>query len=412
MNTFGQGYVEGSQHALQFPLYDALRAREERMRYRRETIPALRRANSFYCPTGRYPARGWVLMRRGDYNQLNKYSTTLQLNIGDTLDQNNVGPLSNLAIVQAQCVTRGLATDTNALYLVEVTDGRGILANRWFKFPVTIAYNIRASAYPQTFMTSSLNGGTTWTWSTMLQNLWEQMGTFLGTWPGLPFAPAGTPEGFWMIGLRAWDMLNDILDHLGMTITCDLTATNRYTIVEAGDDDDEFDGLQTDYESNLEDDQEWIDTGAGRVPQTVKVLFKRRNAVYGTEETVRYDALQWNMSPYYSVTTSAPATFASAVGSHYIWSDFTVRYDEHGLPIAEDVTTAAQIAAERSAQYFNLIYRQTSGRMAQVYAGALPFSTGSQVDGVCWYQDYGAEDRQGWRTKIVRGINPPFDIYE
>lgn len=405
MNTFGSA-------SLQFPLCDPRSVRENRERFRRDKVPLLDRVNSFYVPTGRWPMRGWLLLPRVEYSKLDTYSTALQLNIGDTSKADNVSTFKNLSIVQAQCVTRGLASDLNALYLVEVTDGRGIVSNKWFQFPVTTSYNIRAPAYPQTFHPGSMNSGTTWTWSTMLQNIWEQMGTFLGTWPGLPSAPAGTPEGFWMQGTSAWKMLCDVLDHLGFTIACDLTLSNPFTIVKPGAADTAFTDLQTKYTTNLEDDLEWIDTGAGRVPKTVKVLFRRRNSIYGTEETVTYrnddTADQWDMTTLYSVSVTAPSTFSSAVGTHYIWSDYTVRYDHNGDPLADDTTMATTIATERVTQYFDRIYSGTAGLMSQTYAGALPFTTGSRVDGVAWMQNYANKSRHAWRTQIVRGILPPW----
>ncbi len=356
------------------------------------------------------------MLARSDYNVLDTYATNLQLNISDTAQPNNVGTLKNLSIVQAQCVTRGLASDPNALYLVELTDARGILCNKWFQFPTTSMYNIRSPAYPDTFQLSSMNdyptagpeSKTTWTWSTMLQNLWEQM-PLLGTWPGLPYAPAGTPEGFWFSGVSAFTALCDVLDHLGLVIACDLTSNTPFTIVSDGADDPVFTALQTQYLTNLEDDLEWIDTGAGRVPATVKVFFRRRNAIYGTEETVTKvssNPYQWNMSSLYEISVPAPIFFASAIGTHHIWSDFTIQYDMNNVPSPTDIATATTIAQERVVQYFDRIYSRTSGYMNQTYAGALPFKTGSQVDGVCYYQDYSSQSRQGWKTKIIRSTHP------
>ena len=96
------------------------------------------------------------------------------------------------------------------------------------------------------------------------------------------------------------------------------------------------------------------------------------------------------------------------MGTHHIWSDFTVRYDDSGNPLDADIATAQQIANERVTQYFAKVYHQTLGRMSRTYTGALPFKTGSRVDGVCYYQDYRDTDRQGWRTRLVRGACPPF----
>ena len=418
MNSFGS-------ETLRFPLYDPRSVREDRKRFRREAIPMLEYANSFYCPTGRWPSRGWILMARGEYNLLNKYSTALRLDIGYTADPHNTLPLRNLSIVQAQCVTRGLATDVAALYLVEITDARGVLHNEWFQFPFTKFYNIRVPAYPETFYLRSMNdyafppgagSKTTWTWTTMLRNMWETM-PLLGVWPGLPTpVPRGTPEGFWFPGVPAWTALNDVLDSLGLTIACDLTETdNPFTIVRRGATDVAFNVLQTLYNTtSIEDDLEWIDVGAARVPGTVTVIFRRRNTVYGTEEAVAYRndemAQQWTPYPFYTVSVSAPVEFTGAVGMHYLWSDFTVRYDDSSNPLVADVVEAALVAQERVTQYYDKI--DPARYMTRTYAGALPFVTGSQVDGVCYYQDYRDGDRQGWRTKIVRGPDPPFpEIY-
>lgn len=403
MNTFGTS-------TNQYPLYDPRSVRSDRIRFRREFVDLLSKANSLCIPTGRDCTKGYILLSRRDYNQLSLYNTDFELHIGDTTNPNNIGILKNLSIVQAQCVTTGLSNSLDALYLVELTDGRGILSNKWFQAPTSrISYNIRAPAYPETFYPNSINTtvtpNTTWTWSTMIESLWSQCSQ-LGTWPGLPSGvnPQGTPEGFWCIGVPVFDMLCNILDYLGLTIACDLTLDNPFTIVSVGSEDSNFTTLESRYRTNLEDDQEWIDVGAGRVPQTIVVFFKRRNSIYGTEETVRYDSLQWEMTPAYSITINAPSTFSSAVGIHHIWSDFTIRYDMDNNPISADVVQANLIAQERVTQYFDRIYSRTSGYMSRVYAGALPFNTGSQVDSVCWYQTNNKENRYlGWRTRIIRG---------
>jgi hypothetical protein len=422
VNSFGSA-------GLQFLLCDAREVNANRARFRRAALPDLLRANHFYCPSGRWPFRGWVLLPRSEYAQLDPYSTSLQLSIGDPSAPDNVGVLRNLTVVQAQCATRGTAGDPGALYLVELTDARGVLANRWFQYPTASFYNVRAPAYPSTdrggtYYPASMNGGTTWTWDAMIGDLWGQMGALLGAYPGLPagVTVSGTPEGFDFPGVSAWHALCDVLEHLGLTVAADLTqplATGApYTIVQSGAPDVTFSALQakfalpTSQGGALEDDAEYLDAGAGRVPGTVKVMFRRRNQAYGTEETVTYrsDAMaqQWEMSPYHVVTVSAPTQFvaAGAVGVDVIWSDFTVRYDQNSKPVAADVVYAAQIAAERVSQYFGRVYRQTSGYMSQTYAGALPFTAGSLVDGVCW-ERYG-NDYGGWRTRIVRGPQPPF----
>ena len=118
-------------------------------------------------------------------------------------------------------------------------------------------------------------------------------------------------------------------------------------------------------------------------------------------------AEQWNMESFYTVSVTAPAKFASAVGTHFIWSDFTIRYDDSSNPLDADITTAQQIANERVTQYFNRI----SEFLTQTYGGALPFATGSQVDGVCWAHDLDQQKFHGWRTHLIRADPPWPEIY-
>lgn len=407
-NQLIQPYVAGTQAAATLPLHDPRYERAHRSRFLRIDIPKLERANSFYVANGRWPSRGWVLLRREDYNNLNLYATNLQLNFADVQTGTQV-TLQNLSIVQAQCVSRGIAADPDAIYLVELTDRQGIAWNKWFEFPTESDYNVRSPAYPQQFYSGSLLAGSPFTWSQMLSDLWGQMASILFAYPGLPITPSGTPENFSFPGTTAWGAVNLILDLLGCTVASNLqSATAPYSIVQGGTADANFTALQAKYAPVLQDDLEWIDTGSGRVPGTVLVLFHRRNDQYGTEETIRNDALQWFTTPFYSVPVTSPAPFNNAPGMHYIWCEFTVRFDINNNPLPADVATANAIAAERVNQYFARIYRQTLGYMRQVYTGVLPFVTGSQVDGVCWRQDY-KDGRQGWVTEIVRGPDPAWE---
>lgn len=403
-NTFGTS-------SQPFPLCDPRLIHEARSRLHRQTIKPLSLANSFYCPGGKYPCRGWILLRRSDYDEIDKYATDLVLEIDDF----KTGPLrlQHLSIVQAQSVSTGLAADEDAVYLVEITDRRGLIWNRWFQYPIDRYYNVLSPAYPGYYYQSSMNAGISWTWATMIGDLWAQLSGFLGAFPGIPIAPANEPMNFRLAGVPIWPALNGVLSHLGLAIAVDLRQVNPYTIVNRGVADAAFTALQTQYRNRLEDDLEWIDVGAGRVPGTVSVFFRRVNQFYGTEETVRRDSLQWETSSLYQVDIAAPAFFAGASGTHTLRDDFCVRFDVDNNPLAVDVAKAAVIASERVQQYYNDIYNGTSGNLWRMYAGVVPFVTGSQCDGVCWRQQGQSRgDRTGWRTEIVRNDDPLWpDVY-
>ncbi len=369
MNTFG-GY----------PLVDARCVREDRIRFLRDEVPELQYANSYYSMVGKWPDVGWVLLDRASYDRISRFATNLVLDAGGQI-------ITGLSIVQARCVSRGLASDPNAVYLVQVTNAEGLVYNPWFSYPTNSQYNVRSPAYDTQYYSRTTNGGVAWTWDGMLGDLWGQA-TILGTYPHLPTTPTGTPEGFTFVGVPLWEAINSITDHLGMVVSF------PPAIAVAGAADVAYSTLVARYSGALLDSLEYLDTGSGRVPKQVTVYFHRRNQVYGTEEVERNDTLQWQTTPAYSVTVQGP--FASAVGTAHIWSDYTVRYDIDGNPIGSDATTANTIANERSSQYFNRV--RGGGFLRDVYSGALPFSTGSQVDGVRWY--HGVD---GWCTEVVRG---------
>ena len=395
MNTFGTTQT-------QVPLRDPRDARQNRMRFQRDPVRELAYANSLYVPGGRYPARGWILLTRADYDLVRGYDTDYTLTFTDRGTSLTFGHLS---IVQARCVTRGLASDPGALYLVELTDKRGILWNRFFQYPTDSYYNILSPAYPNSFyLQSGFNGtNTPHTWDTMIRDLWEQM-TVLGTFPGLAYAVTGTPMNWDPSGTSAWETLSDMLHQIGMQVSVNLNnATQPYGIVGLGNPDGTFQTLHDNAvkDGRLQDDLEWIDSGAGRVPGLVVVYFRRVNQYFGTEETVRRDTLQWATNSVYSVNVGAPAAFAGATGTHYLWDDFAIRYDANGSPLAADTAAAAAIASQRVAQYYDNIYWETAGYLNRTYAGVLPFYTGSLCNGVCWRQDF--RYRLSFQTNVIRG---------
>lgn len=391
MNSFGNS-------SNQFALIDPRSVALARMRFRRESVPELEYANSYYSLSGLWPDVGWILLDRGSYSKLNPYATNLSLHIDSTV------VVSNLTVVQARCLTRGLASDSNAIYLIQVTNGIGALYNQWYQTSVNVQYNVRSPAYPEMYYSSTLNGSAAWTWDQMVGNLWGLAPLQLGTYPHLPITPSGTPENFSFVGVSLWEAITRILTHLGLTVTGDFPALG---IAVSGAADATLAAQQVKYAAAgaLEDDMEYLDGGSGRVPGSVVVFFHKRYQYYGTEETVRRDAFQWQGTPAYAVAVSAPAQFSSATGSAHLWSDFTVRHDQDGSALAADVATAATIAAERVAQFYKDIFRGTQGYLRQVYTGALPFTTGSLVDGVRWCMR--ARDGGGWRTEIIRGYTWP-----
>ena len=283
-NCLVQPYVAGVQQEVVCPLFSPDGARDARRRFRREPVPYLSRANSFYAANGVTPSRGWVLLRRGDYAKLNPFATNLRLLLNGFVGGVPGLALYNLSFTQGRCVTRGRAADPDSLYLVELCDGQGLVHNPWFATPLDASYNVRAPAYPTSatndpagFYSPSLRSGAFWTWDYLVRDLWERMPQ-LGAYPGLPVAPQETAEGFAYPGVSCWEALDRVLRHLGCTVATDLTSPAApYGIVQYGAADAAFAAKTALYAGLLEDDLEYLDGGAGRVPGSFTVYFHRRN---------------------------------------------------------------------------------------------------------------------------------------
>src|SRR3974390_2243486 len=138
-------------------LKDPRKIRQRRPRFKRDRIPELDYANSIYVAAAEHAPRGWILLDRAGWNAINNsaagiYGTNFALNIDECIASQFSSSqqiiLQNLAIVQARCVTFGIASAANVIFLLEITDARGILKNRWFDFPINKNYNSLAPAYP------------------------------------------------------------------------------------------------------------------------------------------------------------------------------------------------------------------------------------------------------------------------
>lgn len=354
-------------------LQEPQKAHAGRRRFARPDVPQLANANSLSVPTHRYPARGWVLLRKEDLDSLDAYAP--QTLVFD--DFSTSLTFTGLYIVTTRCVTTGVIGSTSDLHLVELTDARGIYRNPQFRKTLNAQFNVRSPAYPDQYYTGSINGTAPWTWSQMVQTIWETM-PLLGTYPTLPTFPGQLPEGWIFAGVSAFDALCDVLDLIGCVVTWNPVG-NVYSVAQVGAADSSFATLSTQY--TLAEDLQDSALGSGSVPASVTVNFHRRNQFYGTEEQVRRDSSQWSTTPEYQ--KSIATTYMDAEGNAILWADFTVQYDVSGSTVAASASAADAYAAELAAYLVARITRG-QGRMHRWYLNLAPFTVGSLVDGVCW----------------------------
>lgn len=173
------------------------------------------KANTFRNPLGPEPGRGWLLLRKEQVDELNTSPArfTLQFDSGDP-EQESL-KLKDIVFVRGTCLSPGWRGDKLAPYLVEVADVRILF--RW----VTIdkAYNLRDAS--NQYVESTMNGTAAWTWAGMIEDIWTRC-VLDEDFPGLPFTPEGTPDGFAYWAMPAWDALNHALTRIGCAIKMEL----------------------------------------------------------------------------------------------------------------------------------------------------------------------------------------------
>ena len=303
------------------------------------------RANSFDWSAGRDPGRGCVLMTLSDLASLDVESA-LDLTFADSAGRTVT--LKSLYVTDAHDTRANSARgDPRAVYRVELTDRRGVSDDG----PVLdIAYNLRDQ--DGDYVASSLNAGVAWTWSELLQDLWDANG-LMGSLPTLPGTPDGTPEGFEFYGVGSYDAINDVLDRLGWLLVLDLQADVFKIVSEA-----EANVTATTVLANI--DGERVLDSDPLIParsvgvETVKVFFPARRD--GSLPAI----------PFYSLAVATGLVGASPDSEVALHDDLVALYDAAGT-----LTNASDLAAradERAADYSR---RCRQVRRRRIYSGVV-----------------------------------------
>ncbi len=340
-------------------------------------------ANGFTCPLGCAPGRGRVLMRRADLDALNR-EASYDLVFRETV---NVVTVKDLLVVRAVAITPGYRSDPQAAYWVELADKRYLCQG----VPIDQAFNVR-SAPGGDYFSATLNASVAWTWTGMVSTIWTAVGK-LGTYPGLPFTPDGTPEGWSFYGGRALEALGQVLDRIGCAL-CLNPLTGVYTIVRIGATDTAADLALAARENGRVGDDDSLDPQRARIPASVRVRFPKQRA----------NADSTGASPWYNVDVAGTYTAAETGTYAVVQDDLPAIYDD-----TDTLTNSAALAtraAERAADYYRRVAltrlrREFSG--AQSAAGLLP---GSQVKSIAWRERGGL----GLTTEVVR--NPGLPVPE
>jgi hypothetical protein len=342
------------------------------------------KANKFVCPLGAEAGRGHLLMRRGDIDAVN-HASTHHLKFTSLTNGTNhrTATLQSLVVVAVSAAIPGVRGDADAYALVEIADRR----YRYKHIPVDAAYNLRSTP-GGSYYSGTLNTGVAWTWTQIAEQLWNAVGvTRLGTYPGLPFTPHGTPDGWEFWQQSAIDALHLFLDRLGCRLKLNVT-TDAFSIVRVGSDDADYDKATTAFDRRRLWEEECDEAVKGSVPQYVRVIFPKQPVTPGS-------------SPWYAVDvtdpTGSPETDYEAGSYVIVQDDLPAIYDTSAV-LTNSATLSAR-ATDRATDFFRAL-REGTVRMNVVYEGAISdpgLVGGSLVNRVAWY-DVG----NGVKTEVAR----------
>lgn len=267
----------------------------------RKTSEIIRnRANSYRCPTGSAWGQGWCLLTGENLAKLTP-STPYAFTMKSGTDSITLAKAYVLRIV---CVSPGSADpvaspfntgsffssgtlDRNGAYLVEFVDRRYFLS----RF-TTIAkvYNFRClstqvgTVNAAEFYVDSLNSGSLWTWSTLLDSIWSQMGSLATTITsnfGTLQYPSNVPENLSFLGISAWNAFNQVVEMIGGTLVYNPT-TDNFTLTPSS-----TTQISTSQKNQLRKirvfDYDTQEEAVPNLPANYVVYFQRQEKYAGTE---------------------------------------------------------------------------------------------------------------------------------
>ncbi len=350
---------------------------------------AHKKANSYLCPVGPLAGRAWVLMVRADWDEISS-NASHTLRFAGSRASASIGPLY---VVEANRLLAGATDDANAVMLIELEDKRGLLAR--FTDTGGESYYIRSFANAQPYLTGTFQAS----WNSLLSDLWGNISTLAGSWPGLPagYSPVGTPEGFQFAGVNAWRAVHEVLAVIGLT-TAYNPLTDSFSVVRIG---------ATQTTATLPTpifDAEPESGIALDVPATVRVYFSDHYESYGQERDTEL-ATNWAQKPPFDsddVATSVTGAITGTVAP--IWSNLSRVLDEDNSDdnSAERASVAAQVAA-------NFLLDAQTPRTYKQFEGVLTDALpGSQIKAVMW-RHWGPE-LGGTVTEILQHPGVPVSI--
>lgn len=346
-------------------------------------------ANSYYCPRGVEPGRGYILMRQADKAKLPGGYMALRMFDGTQSIVAQCSITRYTTLFASLDDANNITDDT--IYLIEVQDKRF----NYTYFPskhgtFTKSYNIylpyarmKDGATDTTdqaynYYPSTLNSGSLWTWTTIFNDVWPE-----GSPPSIPAeAPTGNiPFCIKFFGANRMRVIGTLLNHLGCELVFNPT-TDSFSIVDGKATQAESDSLLSDYSGRvLSVRNNFTRLSTGR---SVHLSIAERS-------TGRDMAGDFYHDSYQSGTSNEINKEVMGVheGKMPIWESVPAWYDR------KDDYGSNQDEADIGSQHSS---RKELSYISATISGIALIYPGSQIGAVLW-RDYG--DSQGMVTEVL-----------
>lgn len=346
------------------------------------------RANSYTSQIGMEPGVAWILVTRETLDAI--YETKNEYHSITWIDGGSTTTFGKLVLHNATCAS--LDGDELGPYLLELRDVREICRQSG---GITKRYNY-SDAMPvgtytalRRYWPTSLNGGSTWTWQEMLDDIWGGLPSAAGASPGLPYVPIHDPESWRFNGESAWEAVELILKACQSALVCN-PETGVLTAVALGDSQGVDATISSLENKRLIDWKAKEDLNKAKVPETVRVLFRVRYRNPQTLEQLDVAHLQW--------TAIDNATGLDGADSGRIVTIHSDLFDEQddtstSLNLAALNATASDLSA-RVAMRYDISGEAFRCEYSGIFTSVTP---GTEIHKVVW-RDYGDDD--GARTEL------------
>lgn len=350
-------------------------------------LPELAETNGYRCPRGAKHGLAHVLLSKQDLTSLGAYASgDLVFRHGDTSLT-----IKGLRAIDSRCVTNAADSFDTPAYLVTLADARYFLNMDGY----AKSYNVR-TAHPTSqwaagtpaatqFDVASLNGGSVWTWATLIADLYNSALFGLpgiGVAPTLPYTPTGIPENYRFYGVNTWAALNTILDKLGCTIVYK-PESGDFEIVRNSD-------TQTGLATFISDNAEKIiyeesprDNTQAHVPASIVVYFPRRAEHHGTQDDWRrgstFYARRWESYSYTAYSFGIVNVIGGTEAA--IWDDMPAIIGPTGT---HRNTSECEARAAEVAENYARARAKLANQKSRRYTGVLSIRPGSELSSVAW----------------------------